>query len=103
MIFRLISNIFKLANLEAKLAMQTLPWVIGLLMLMVIILACSWITILTIFFYLLIKLNLPLLAALFFILILNLLILLILYFTLTRLKKNLFFYGTHRQLKRLTY
>lgn len=99
-VFKLSNSILNLANLEARLARQTLPWIIALFLFIVIVLSFSWVAILAIVFYFFLTAGFSLLTCLGGILLINIITLLIFLTVLKRLNKNIRFSATYRQFKR---
>lgn len=96
-----ISNLAQLASLEAQLARKTLATLVFLTLILAFLFISTWMSLLLLLFIYLISLHYSLLFASFIIVLLNLLLFIIISLYMSRIKKNLFFPATRRQLSRL--
>lgn len=93
-----LSDLSELAGLEAKLAGRTLITLVLLGVLMVFLILSTWFSLLLLLFVFLIYLHCSLILASSIITGLNVVALVILYFSMVKIKKNLYFPATRRQL-----
>lgn len=93
-----LSDLSHLAGLEAKLAGRTIITLTLLSIILVFIVLSTWLSLLLLVFIFLVSLHYTLLFASLVITGLNFFLLIILYFSMVRIKKNLYFPATRRQL-----
>lgn len=97
--FSLASDLLTLARLESKLAKQSLTRIIALLFLAAILLFSTWFYFLVFLVIYLVSLHINLLISLSLITLLNIVLLFIVCIYISKLRANLFFPVTRRQLK----
>lgn len=96
-----LGNIAQLASLEAQLARKTLATIVFLFLILAFLLISTWMSLLLLLFIYLISLHYSLLFASSVIVGLNIILLLVIVLYLQKIKKNLFFPATRRQLSNL--
>lgn len=98
--FKLISDVFKIFNLESLLAKKSLIKIIILALFAGVILFSTWLSLLGLLLIYLIQLHYGWIISMSAIALLNILILLIIVFIIMRLKNNLSFSATRRQISK---
>lgn len=91
-------NVIELASLEAKLAVRTLFNLTILFFVLTILLISTWLSLLVFAFFYFISLGFSSLAAAGIIALINVCLLMICCFTMWKMKRNLFFPSTRKQL-----
>ena len=96
--FKLLSGFKSLVTLEARLAKKSLVTIIILLVLMACLLAATWISLLALIVAALLSIHFSLLSSLALIVLLNIFLILVMGIAVLKLKNNLFFPVTRKQL-----
>lgn len=95
---RRVTDLVQLIGLETKLAGRTLVRIIILMFVMIVLIIATWIAILVMIFTFLIAFHFSALTAAIIITLLNLILLIAVIIAILRIKENLFFPATRRQL-----
>lgn len=96
-----LDNVARLASLEARLARKTIAALTLLIIVMGFLLISTWASLLLLLFVFILSLHYSMLVASLVIVVLNLILLLALYLYMGKIKKNLFFPATRRQLSNI--
>ncbi len=99
---KLFKDLFKLINLEAILAKNSLIKIIGLLACAILIFFSTWLSVLSLLVAWLIQLHFSWLMALSIIVLINIFILTMIFIIVLQLKQNLTFAATRRQIAQLS-
>jgi len=99
--FTLLSDTFSLAKLEMNLARESLGYIVILSLIGISLLSITWLCVIGIIFLLLVSLHFSVLTALLSITLLNIFLLACIITALIRLRRNLHFPATRRQLRDL--
>lgn len=94
-----LTDLIHLAGLEAKLAVKTLVNIIILIFIMIIFLISTWLCFLFLVFSYLISLHLSWVFSAFILTLLNIILFAVVCLFILKIKKNLFFPATRKQLK----
>jgi hypothetical protein len=96
--FRRVTDLVHLFSLETRLAGRTLIRIIILVVIMIMLIIVTWVCVILILFTLLVAVHFSALSAALMITLLNLILLSVVVISILRIRHNLFFPATRRQL-----